>query len=130
MYKNEGYQLVGCAFEVYRHLGGGMAEEIYQESMEIELGLNSITYLSKPELTCSYKKQFLKRKYFPDLVVYDGLIVELKAVSELTSEHVGQIMNYMRISNSPVGYLLNFGKIDGLQWKRLIIDELLDEKDE
>jgi GxxExxY protein len=55
IYKDEGYRFMGAAFEVYNHHGFGMAEEIYQESLELELELRGIAYQSKPELSCSYK---------------------------------------------------------------------------
>jgi GxxExxY protein len=87
VYKNEGYHLMGAAFEVYNDRGYGMAEEIYQECFEIELGLRGIPFASKAELKCFYKGHELKRRYIPDLYVSDSLVVELKAVTELVPEH-------------------------------------------
>ncbi|MFB3902815.1 MAG: GxxExxY protein [Acidobacteriota bacterium] len=128
IYKDEGYRLMGAAFEVYNHLGFGMAEEIYQESLELELELRGIAYQSKPELSCSYKGRRLNKRYVPDLLVFGCLVVELKAVSGLASEHEAQLLNYLRISRSPVGYLLNFGHPDTLEWKRLILSEFIPER--
>ena len=68
-----------------------------------------------------YKGEQLRKRYIPDLVVFNGLIVELKAVSHLAPEHEAQLMNYLRITKQPVGYLLNFGPIDKLEWKRFVI---------
>jgi GxxExxY protein len=125
VYKDEGYKFMGAVFEVYNERGYGMAEEIYQESLEIELELRSIPYAAKRELRCFYKGRELKRRYIPDLFVFDCIVVELKAVGQLVSEHEAQILNYMRLSRQPVGYLVNFGHKEKLEWKRLILSELI-----
>ena len=125
IYKDEGYKLMAAAFEVYNDRGFGMAEEIYQECLEIELELRSFAFKPKQELKCFYKGRELKKRYIPDFVVFDGLLVELKAVSQLLPEHEAQLINYMRISRQPVGYLVNFGSKGGLEWKRFILSELI-----
>ncbi len=119
--QEEGYKLMGAAFEVYNEQGFGLAEEIYQESMEIELALREIPSQSKQELTTFYKNRLLKKRYVPDLFVYGKIVVELKAVSELLPEHEAQLLNYMRIARVSVGYLVNFGHKDTLEWKRFIL---------
>ncbi|MES2693438.1 MAG: GxxExxY protein [Verrucomicrobiota bacterium] len=125
IYKDEGYKLMGAAFEVYNDRGYGMAEEIYQECFEIELELRGITFQPKQNLTCYYKGRLLKRCYYPDLLVSNCLVTELKAVTHLVPEHEAQLYNYMRITRHPVGYLINFGHQDNLEWKRLIISEFI-----
>lgn len=124
MLKEEGYKLMGAAFEVYNHLGYGMAEEIYQQSLEIELTLRGIPFLTKPDLTMHYKEHRLQTTYRPDLFVFNAIVVELKAVSELISDHEAQLFNYMRIARLPVGYLLNFGRNGELGWKRFILSDI------
>jgi GxxExxY protein len=74
-------------------------------------------------LTTFYKRRPLKKRYVPDLFVYDQIVVELKAVSELLSEHEAQLLNYMRIARASVGYLVNFGHKDTLQWKRFVLTD-------
>jgi GxxExxY protein len=123
MLKEEGYQFMGAAFEVYNQLGYGMAEEVYQQSLEIELKLRGIPFFTKHELAMVYKGHDLETKYKPDLIVFDGLVVELKAVADLLPEHEAQLFNYLRISRRPVGYLLNFGRKGELQWKRYIVTD-------
>ncbi len=125
IYKDEGYKLMGAAFEVFNERGYGMAEEIYQECFEIELELRGIAYHSKQELKCFYKSRELKKRYVPDLFAFNCLIVELKAVTELNSEHEAQLYNYMRITRQPIGYLINFGHQGTLEWKRLILSEFI-----
>jgi GxxExxY protein len=124
MFKDEGYKLMGAAFEVYNQLGYGMAEEIYQQSLEIELALRGIPFKTKHELDVFYKNQRLTTCYKPDLYVCSGIVVELKAVTELISEHEAQLFNYLRIARQPVGYLINFGHKNELQWKRFILSDL------
>jgi GxxExxY protein len=124
MLKQEGYDLMAAAFEVYNQLGYGMAEEIYQQRLEIELRLRNIPFLTKRELAVFYKGQQLETRYKPDLFVFDALVVELKAVSELVPEHEAQLFNYLRIAHQPVGYLINFGHKGELQWQRFVISDL------
>ena len=124
MFKDEGYKLMGAAFEVYNQLGYGMAEEIYQQSLEIELALRGIPFQPKAELIPFYKGNLLQTRYKPDLVVFGGIVVELKAVADLISDHEAQLFNYMRIARQVVGYLINFGHKGELQWKRFILSDL------
>lgn len=124
MLEEEGYRLMGAAFEVFNQLGYGMAEEIYQQSLEIELQLRGIPFLSKQQLAVFYKDRRLETSYCPDLLVFGAIVVELKAVSSLTTEHEAQLLNYMRVCRKQVGYLLNFGKKGELQWKRFILTDL------
>ena len=124
MFKKEGYDLMGAAFEVYNQLGYGMAEEIYQQSLEIELGLRGIPFQPKAELIVYYKDRQLETRYKPDLLVFGAIVVELKAVAELISDHEAQLFNYMRIARQPVGYLINFGRKGELEWKRFILSDL------
>ncbi|MDD5598415.1 MAG: GxxExxY protein [Victivallaceae bacterium] len=121
MLKQEGYELIGAAFEVYNELGFGLLEEIYQQALEFELETRNIPFDSKRELKVYYKQRKLDKVYIPDLFVYNGIIAELKAVKELNDEHRAQLMNYMRITNTKVGYLINFGKSEQLDWERFII---------
>jgi len=128
VFKDEGYQLMGAAFEVYNQLGYGMAEEVYQQSLEVELRLRGIPFESKRELVVFYKGHELETRYKPDLLVYGGIVVELKAVKELAPEHEAQLFNYMRIARQRVGYLLNFGRKGELEWKRFILSDLHGEE--
>jgi GxxExxY protein len=67
----------------------------------------------------------LKKRYVPDLFVSGCLVVELKAVTQLAAEHEAQLFNYLRITRQPVGYLVNFGHKETLEWKRLILSEFV-----
>ena len=124
-YSEEGYALMGAAFEVHNVQGGGLLEEIYQQSLEIELETRSIPFRRKKELKVYYKGRELDKRYIPDLFVHEKIVVELKSVSALAPENEAQLMNYMRITHSPIGYQINFGPIGKLQYKRFILSEFL-----
>lgn len=115
---------MAAAFEVYNVVGYGLAEEVYQESLEIELRTRGIPFQSKRQIRMAYKGQTLRKVYIPDLFVFDAIVVELKAVTELTTDHEAQLFNYLRIASQPVGYLLNFGHRGTLQWKRFVLSDL------
>jgi GxxExxY protein len=115
---------MAAAFEVYNEIGYGLAEEIYQQSLEIEPTLRKIPLLTKQELEVYYKGHKLTTCYKPDLLVLGGIVVELKAVKDLLPEHDAQLFNYMRVSRMAVGYLVNFGHKGDLQWKRFILGDL------
>ena len=121
LFAQEGYDLMAAAFAVHNETGGGLLEEIYQESLELELGMRGIPFKAKQELAVFYKGRELKKRYIPDLYVFDGSIAELKAVSALLPEHEAQLINYMRLAKQPVGYLINFGPIKGVEWKRFVV---------
>jgi GxxExxY protein len=130
MLGDEGYRLMGAAFEVYNQIGYGMAEEVYQQSLEIELSLRGIPFQSKRELFVYYKDRLLDTHYRPDLLVYDAIVLELKAIADLLADHEAQLFNYMRIARQHVGYLLNFGKKGELQWNRFIVSDLHSTEEE
>ena len=80
---------------------------------------------SKRELVCFYKERELKKRYVPDLFVFNCLVVELKTVTELNADHEAQLYNYLRITRQPIGYLINFGHQGTLEWRRLILSEFI-----
>jgi GxxExxY protein len=116
----QGYDLMAAAFEVYNDLGGGLSEEIYQESLERELASRAIAFESQPELKVFYKNTPLNKRLKPDLIVAREIVVELKAAKNLAEEHESQLLNYLRVTRKPVGYLINFASFPKLQWKRYV----------
>jgi GxxExxY protein len=125
-----GYDFMGACFEVHHALGGGLLEEIYQESLELELMMRQIPFASKQELVVYYKEHQLNKRYVPDFVVAKHIVVEIKAVESLCEKHEGQLFNYMRITRKPVGYLVNFAPIAKVEWKRFALSEYLDTDSE
>jgi len=123
IFEQEGYDLMGAAFEVYNEMGNGYLEEVYQECLEEELAMRHLAFVAKAELTIHYKGRPLKKKYIPDLMVLGEIVVELKAVRQLAPEHEAQLLNYLKTTGKTVGYLINFGSSGKLEWKRMVRTE-------
>jgi GxxExxY protein len=122
LFKQEGYNLMAAAFEVYNEKGSGFLEDVYHECLERELTRRDIQWSTKPTLLIYYKGEPLTKTYTPDMLVYSEIIVELKAAKALTPEHEAQLINYLKATRKRVGYLVNFGAHPRLDWKRLIVD--------
>ena len=120
LYENESYEILGACFEVYKDKGCGFLEAVYQEYLEIELELRRIPFKSQPDLNLSYKDRALKHVYVPDLICFDLIIVELKAVSGLSDEHRAQLHNHLKATGLRVGLLINFGHHPKLEYERII----------
>ncbi len=121
VYKEESYAIQGAIFDVYREMGSGFLEAVYQECMEKELSLRNIPYIPQAELDLSYKGEILKQKYKPDLICWDKIIVELKAVKQIAPEHEAQVLNYLKASRLKLGLLVNFGAYPKAEIKRLVL---------
>jgi len=118
--KDEVYAVVGAAIEVHRELGHGFLEAVYQEAMEIELSDRDISYVPQLSLPIYYKGKRLQKEYVADLVCYDQVIVELKALTQLTGKEESHILNYLKATGLRVGLLINFGSTGRLEWKRFV----------
>ena len=109
LFKDECYQIQGAVFEVYREMGNGFLEAVYQECLEREFTKQVIPYQAQAELVLKYKEEPLKQTYKPDFICYEKIIVELKTVKEIHSEHKAQVLNYLKASGIKLGLLVNFG---------------------
>jgi len=116
---DESYKIVGAAKEVYRNLGSGFTEAVYQEAMEIEMKNQGIAFIREQSLSIEYKGFKLQKTFRVDFVCYNGIILELKAISELNDECYAQIYNYLKASGMNLGLLINFGNT-GFEHKRVI----------
>ena len=112
------YDVFGAAMEVYNTLGRGMAEAIYQEALAVEMKKRSMNFEREKELRLHYKDVLLDKTYFADFY-YKDIIIELKSVDEIISDHRAQLFNYMRITKQCRGILFNFGEI-GLYTERYL----------
>lgn len=119
MLKDEVYAIIGAAMEVHREMGPGSSEPVFQECMEIELAERRIPAVAQKEMRIRFKGRELKKTFFADIVVFDKIIVELKALDKLTSREDAQVINYLKASGLEVGVLINFGG-RSLEWKRLV----------
>ena len=103
------YDVVGAAMEVHATLGRGMAEPIYQEALAIEMNKRDMVVEREKPLRLQYKDVILEKIYYADFY-YNGVIIELKSVDEICSDHRAQLFNYMRITGKDRGVLINFGE--------------------
>ncbi|AQQ09147.1 GxxExxY protein [Sedimentisphaera cyanobacteriorum] len=111
---------MAAAFEVYNTLGYGFLEEVYQDALEVELERRGIEYQSQPLLNVYYKNFKLNKYYRPDLFVSQVIVVELKAIPSITSVEEAQLLNYLKATGKAVGYLINWGNSNKLEWKRYV----------
>jgi len=121
LYGDECYKIQGAVFEVYREMGCGFLEAVYQECLEKELTKHGIPFLAQQELRLKYKGEFLLQRYVPDLICYDKIILELKAVKKIAPEHQAQVLNYLKASNLRLGLLINFGAYPKATVMRLLV---------
>ena len=119
IYKDEVYAIVGAAIEVHRVLGRGFLEAVYQEALELEFMERSIPYRPQVELEVHYKNHHLRKFYIADFVGFEKIIVEIKAITQLTLLEESQLLNYLKATGFEVGVLINFGS-EHLQWKRMV----------
>lgn len=115
-------QVIGAAMDVYNELGYGLAEPIYQECFSIVCSEKGIPWEREKVLKMYFHGQELKKKYIADFVCYGDLIVETKAVLELSNEHRALLFNYLRITDSFAGVLVNFGHPKNLISERFLYD--------
>ncbi|MGB9129123.1 MAG: GxxExxY protein [Thiobacillus sp.] len=118
--REEVYAIVGAAIEVHRELGAGFLEAVYQEALERELALREIAFEAQRELAIHYRGQPLSKIYICDLLCFDKVLVELKAMDRLTGREEAQVINYLKAAGLPVGLLINFGAHGKLEWRRLV----------
>ena len=110
------YKIIGCAHNVYKQLGFGFLESVYQKAMIIELKKNDLKAEIEKPLKVYYNEQVVG-DYFIDLYVEDTIIVELKAVEHISKQHEAQLVNYLNGLKKDIGLLLNFG-LNGVEVKR------------
>lgn len=109
IYREEAYHINGACMEVYRTLGNGFLEAVYQECLEIELRKRAIPFFAQRPLALTYHGCLLNQTYKPDFICHEKIIVEIKPVSKLASEHRAQVMNYLKATGYQLGILYNFG---------------------
>ena len=120
VYKEESYRIIGACFEVYKEMGCGFLEAVYQECLGMEFAVQDIPFRSQCELGLSYKGQPLKQKYVPDFMCFDKIVVEIKALAALTDLHRAQLQNYLKVTGYKLGFLVNFGHYPKLEYERIV----------
>ena len=119
IYEDLSYKIRGALFEVYKEKGCGFLEDVYQECLEIELSLQEVSFEAQYPLKLAYKGHPLKKRYIPDFIIAGKIIVEIKAVRDVTDEHRAQVYNYLRATGYKLGLLVNFGHHPQIQVERI-----------
>ncbi len=121
LHREETYAIIGKLFEVHNNLGGGFLEVVYKDALELEFKQSSISFDREKRYSVNYKGNVLKHEFFADFVVFDKIILEVKAVRETRNEaFVAQCLNYLRISGCRVAILANFG-LENLDYQRIVL---------
>ncbi len=113
------YAIIGAAMEIHRTLGHGFLESVYQEAAVVEFPLKGIPSVREVALPIKYKDVTLPTHYRADFVCFSEVIVEFKAISQLTNNDDAQVMNYLKATGFKRGLLINFGALS-LQYKRIV----------
>ncbi len=117
--EEETFKIIGICMEVHRNLGLGLLEVVYKDALEIEFKANNIPFEREKEFSIEYKGILLPHKFYADFIVNEDIVLEVKAVKEFSGEHTAQVLNYMKLSGSEIGLLVNFQN-KSLQHKRLV----------
>ncbi|MCC7307591.1 MAG: GxxExxY protein [Acidobacteria bacterium] len=121
IFKDEVYSIVGAMFEVYKTLGTGYLEAVYQEALAVEFGQRGIPFEREHQLSIFYKDVKLQKKYCPDFVCFGQIILELKVLPKMTKIEIAQLINYLKITKMKLGLLANFGSSPQLEWNRYVL---------
>jgi GxxExxY protein len=120
LFEDESYVILGACMEVYKELGSGFLELVYQEALAMEFKSRGIIYIEHPELKVYYKGNALNQIYKPDFICFDKIVIEIKAASKLSDEHRAQLHNYLKATGIKLGLLINFGQFPLIEKERII----------
>jgi len=121
IYQKESYKIRGAIYEVYKEIGCGFLEAVYQECLNKEFLLSKIPFVAQQNLVIDYKGENLVQLYRVDFVCYDKIILEIKAVKSLEDIHLAQIMNYLKATGFKLGFLVNFYSYPKVEIKRIVL---------
>ncbi len=110
-------KIIKCRFEIMKELGSGFLESVYKNALFIAMRQDGICVSTERSYDVVFRQQKIGR-YVADLVVEDSVIIELKCCSCLSQDHQAQLINYLKVSDIPIGLLINFGNTK-LEYKRL-----------
>ena len=121
IYQDLSYQIIGKCMEVHNNLGAGFLEIVYKDALELEFRKANIPYEREKRYEVNYKGTILPHTFYADFVVFDKIILEVKAVSAIPDEFLAQAINYLKVSSNKLGLIVNFGE-NRLNTKRVILD--------
>lgn len=109
LYEDLTYQIIGAAQEVYRELGPGYLESVYEDALCYELDLINVAYQKQIELDVHYKDVIFERRFRADLLIENKVLIENKAIKKITNQDEAQLINYLKTTCLKLGLLFNFG---------------------
>ena len=115
------YAILGAAMEAHRQLGHGFLEAVYQAALAIEFVDREIEFRAEVALPLRYKGKLLTCSYRADFICFESVLVETKAIAQLTGADRGQVINALRATGLSRALLINFGT-PSLQYERLVFD--------
>ena len=121
LYKEECYQIQGAIFEVYKEIGSGFLESVYQECLEKELSIRNIPFQRQAEIRLAYKGDSLQQYFTADLICFNLILLELKATKSLEPIHRAQVLNYLKATGLRLGLLVNFNAYPKAAIERIIL---------
>jgi GxxExxY protein len=119
LFRDEVFQIIGCAIEVLNRLGHGMVEKPYENALVVEFGLRAIPFRQQPTFEILYKQSKVGL-FIPDLIAFDAIVIDTKVIDRISDHERGLMLNYLRITRLRVGVILNF-KHRRLEWERLVL---------
>lgn len=119
LFPQESYAIRGACFEVYKEMGPGFLEAVYQECLAKEFTRQNIPFVAKQQLSLQYKGEPLLQTYMPDFICYGKIIIEIKGTREVSPEHKAQLLNYLKVTGMKLGLLVNFGHYPQIQIERM-----------
>jgi GxxExxY protein len=126
IYKEESYKIIGICFEVHNNLGPGFLEIVYKDALEYEFKRAGIPFEREKEYEVNYKDIILPHKFYADFVVFDDIILEVKAVQAIANEFIALAINYLKVSQNKLALIVNFGELK-LNSKRIVLDEKIEK---
>ena len=118
LFKEEVYDIMGCAMEVHKALGHGFREKGYERGLVVEFGLRQIPFQQQAAFPIYYKGVEVDR-FVPDLIVYNKIIVDTKVIQLISDRERGQMLNYLKVTQFELGLLINFSN-PRLEWERIV----------
>jgi GxxExxY protein len=113
-------RLIGLGIEIHKILGAGFLEIVYKDAFEYEFTVNQIPFVREEEFKIPYKTTILKHRFYADFIVFENVILEIKAKEGgIAEEDYAQTINYLKCSGCKIGLILNFAKLK-LEIKRVI----------
>jgi GxxExxY protein len=119
LFKEETYQVIGICMKIHSRLGRGFKEIVYKDALEVELIRKQISYEREKSFKIEYEGAILKHRFDADFLIFDCIILEIKAAWKIHTDNFKQTLNYLKASQIKLGILINFGE-QRLNFKRVV----------